>query len=114
GGDAGAAEKAEGALGARLWVVWVEGEGARQGRFVNDSYNDRPSSSLHADEVALRISELEADLRIRDARLKRLAESEREEAAHYAQQSAAELATPISGNLREMLTPPGENVRAAR
>ena len=108
------AEQAETALRRRLLVVLVELEAARQGKFVNDSYNDRPSSSLHADEVALRISELEADLRIRDDRLKRLAESEREEAARYAQQSAAELAAPISGNLWEMLTTPGEDVRAGR
>jgi len=108
------AEQAETALRRRLLVVLVELEAARQGKFVSDSYNDRPSSSLHADEVALRISELEADLRIRDDRLKRLAESEREEAARYAQQSAAELAAPISGNLWEMLTTPGEDVRAGR
>ncbi|HUI95404.1 MAG TPA: HlyD family efflux transporter periplasmic adaptor subunit [Xanthobacteraceae bacterium] len=108
------AAQAETTLRRRLTAVQIELEAARQGKFVGDSYNDRPSSSAHADEVALRIAELEADLRIRDERLARLAASEREEAARYAQASAAALAAPVSGNLWEMLTTPGEDVRAGR
>src|SRR5262249_48820476 len=59
--DGRVAEQAEKAMQRRLFAVEVELEAARQGKYVGDSYNDRPSSSLHADEVALRISELEAD-----------------------------------------------------
>ncbi len=112
--DQRVAEQAETTLQRRLLAVQVELEAARQGKFVGDSYNDRPSSMLHADEVALRIGELEADLRIRDERLVRLAASEREETARYAQLSEAELAAPVSGNLWEIMTTPGEDVRAGR
>jgi len=112
--DQRVAAQAETTLRRRMLAVQIELEAARQGKFVGDSYNDRPSSAAHADDVALRISELEADLRIRDDRLARLAVSVREEAARYAQQSAAELATPVSGNLWELMTTPGEDVRAGR
>ena len=89
-------------------------EAARQGKYVGDSYNDRPSSSLHADEIALRIAESEADLRIRDERLDRLRSSMNEEAARFAVQQSAELAIPVSGQVWEVMTAPGEEVRAGR
>jgi multidrug resistance efflux pump len=112
--DQRVAEQGETTLRRRLTATQIELEAARKGKFVGDSYNDRPTSSAQADEVALRISELEADLRIRDERLVRLAASEREEAARYAQQASAALVAPVAGNLWEMMTTPGEDVRAGR
>jgi len=112
--DLALAAEGETSLQRRLAGAQVELEAARQGKYVGDSYNDRPSSSQHADEIALRIAESEADLSIRDERLDRLKSNMREEAVRYADQQSAELAIPVSGQVWEVMTAPGEEVRAGR
>ena len=112
--DLALAAEGETSLRRRLAGAEVELEAARQGKYVGDSYNDRPSSSQHADDIALRIAESEADLSIRDERLDRLKSNMREEAVRYADQQSAELAIPVSGQVWEVMTAPGEEVRAGR
>jgi multidrug resistance efflux pump len=105
------AEQTETALRRRLAGAQVELEAARQGMFVGDSYNDRPSSSQHADEVVLRIGELQAELRTRDERLAHLRTELGAEVERYSDQSIVELTAPVSGSVWEKLTAPGEEVR---
>jgi multidrug resistance efflux pump len=109
--DDAIAEQAEITLRRRLGGVKVELDAARQGMFVGDSYNDRPSSSQHADEVVLRIGELQAELRVRDERLAHLRTELTAEAERYAEQSTAELTAPVSGSVWELMAAPGEEVR---
>jgi multidrug resistance efflux pump len=109
--DAAVAEQAEAALRRRLAGVKVELDGARQGLFVGDSYNDRPSSFQHADEVVLRIGELQAELRVRNERLTHLRTELAAETERYADQSTVELTAPVSGSVWELLAAPGEEVR---
>lgn len=109
--DDAVAEQAETTLRSRLAGVKVELDAARQGMFVGDSYNDRPSSSQHADEVMLQIGELQADLRAHDERLDHLRTELSAEAERYADQSAVELSAPVAGSVWEQLAAPGEEVR---
>jgi multidrug resistance efflux pump len=109
--DDAVAQQAEAALRRRLASVKIELEAARQGTFVGDSYNDRPSSSQHADEVVLRIGELQAELRAREERLAHLRGELTAEIERFADQSAVELTAPVSGSVWETLAAPGEEVR---
>ena len=109
--DDAVAQQAEATLRRRLAGVKVELEGARQGMFVGDSYNDRPSSFQHADEVVLRIGELQAELRVRNERLAHLRAELAAETERYADQSVVELTAPVSGSVWELLAAPGEEVR---
>jgi multidrug resistance efflux pump len=105
------AEQAEAALRRRLAGVKIELDAARQGKFVGDSYNDRPSSFQHSDEVVLRIGELQAQLRVRNERLAHLRDELTAETERYADQSVVELTAPVSGSVWELLAAPGEEVR---
>jgi hypothetical protein len=55
--DDAVAEQAEAALRRRLAGVKVELDAERQGLLIGESYNDRPSSFRHSDEVVLRIGD---------------------------------------------------------
>ena len=109
--DEAVAEQAEAALRRRLAGVQIELDAARQGTFVGDSYNDRPSSFQHSDEVVLRIGELQAQMRVRDERLVHLRDELTAETERYADQSVVELTAPVSGSMWELLAAPGEEVR---
>jgi biotin carboxyl carrier protein len=109
--DDAVAEQAEAALRRRLAGVKVELDAARQGLFIGDSYNDRPSSFQHSDEVVLRIGELQAELRMRNERVAHLRAELTAETARYADQSVVELTAPVSGSVWELLAAPGEEVR---
>jgi biotin carboxyl carrier protein len=112
--DDAVAEQAEAALRRRLAGVKVELDAARQGMFVGDSYNDRPSSFQHSDEVTLRIGELQAELRMRNERLAHLRTELTAETARYADQSVVELTAPVSGSVWELLAASGEEVRGGQ
>jgi multidrug resistance efflux pump len=112
--DDAVAEQAEAALRRRLAGVKVELDAARQGLFIGDSYNDRPSSFQHSDEVVLRIGELQAELRVRNERLAHLRAELTAETARYADQSVVELTAPVSGSVWELLAAPGEEVRGGQ
>lgn len=109
--DEAVAAEAESALSHRLAATEVELDAARRGSYVGDSYNDRPSSVQQADELTIRTTELEADLRARDARLGQLKTDLDAESARYAELSEAELIAPVRGDVWEVLVSAGEEVR---
>jgi multidrug resistance efflux pump len=88
----------------------VERNAAYQGVFVGDSYNDRPDSAQRADEMRLRVGDLEAQLQARDAAIERLRAAVADEQARFKLRSDVEVALPVSGRIWEVLTAPGEHV----
>jgi multidrug resistance efflux pump len=109
--DAKVAGHTQKSLNHRLFATQVELEAARRGEYVGDSYNDRPSSLQHADELSVRIAEAEAELSSRDERLVRLRAALAVESARYSEMSNAVLPSPIDGQVWEVLVAPGEEVR---
>lgn len=109
--DARVADQTRKSLNHRLFATQIELEAARRGEYVGDSYNDRPSSLQHADELSVRIAETEAELSSRDERLVRLRGALSAEAAQHSQMSNAMLSSPIDGQVWEVLVSPGEEVR---
>ena len=109
--DAKVATHTQKSLNHRLFATEVELEAARRGEYVGDSYNDRPSSLQHADEISVRLAEAEAELSVRDERLTRLRATLEAETARYAEMSNAVLSSPIDGQVWEVLVAPGEEVR---
>jgi multidrug resistance efflux pump len=109
--DAKVAAHTQKSLNHRLFATEVELEAARRGEYVGDSYNDRPSSLQHADELSVRIAEAEAELSSRDERLAKLRAALDAEIARYSEMSNAVLSSPIDGQVWEVLVAPGEEVR---
>jgi multidrug resistance efflux pump len=109
--DAKVATQNQKSLNHRLFATMVELEAARRGEYVGDSYNDRPSSLQHADDLSVRIAEAEAELSSRDQRLIRLHAALDAEAARYAELSNAFLSSPIDAQVWEVMVSPGEEVR---
>src|SRR6202043_3816353 len=109
--DAKVASQNQKSLNHRLFASEVELEAARRGEYVGDSYNDRPSSLQHADELSVRIAEAEAELSSRDQRLTKLRADLDAEAVRYSQLSNAVLSSPIEAMVWEVLVSPGEEVR---
>src|SRR5262249_3563123 len=109
--DAKVAAQTQRSLNHRLFASVVELEAARRGEYVGDSYNDRPSSLQHADELSIRVAETEADLNSRDQQLARLHAAFNAEAARYSELSNAVLSSPTDAVVWEVLVSPGEEVR---
>jgi multidrug resistance efflux pump len=109
--DAKVASHNQKSLNHRLFATQVELEAARRGEYVGDSYNDRPSSLQHADELSVRIAETEAELSSRDERLIRLRTAFATETGRYSEMSNAVLSSPTDGQVWEVLVAPGEEVR---
>jgi multidrug resistance efflux pump len=109
--DAKVAAHTQKSLNHRLFASEVELEAARRGEYVGDSYNDRPSSLQHADELSVRIAEAEAELSFRDERLAKLRAALTTETTRYSEMSNAVLSSPIDGQVWEVLVAPGEEVR---
>jgi biotin carboxyl carrier protein len=109
--DAKVATQTQRSLNHRLFASVVELEAARRGEYVGDSYNDRPSSLQHADELSVRVAETEAELTSRDQRLATLRAALAAEASRYAELSNAILSAPTNGLVWEVLVAPGEEVR---
>lgn len=108
--DAKVATQNQKSLNHRLFASEVELEAARRGEYVGDSYNDRPSSLQHADEISVRMVEAEAELSSRDQRLARLRAAFDTESARYSELSNAVISSPIDGQVWEVLVSPGEVV----
>jgi hypothetical protein len=64
-----------------------------------------------SDELSVRITELEAELRSRDERLQRLEQELKLETTRYAELAEAEIVSPVTGSVWEMLVSPGEEIR---
>jgi multidrug resistance efflux pump len=109
--DARVAEQTKHSLDHRLFAGVVELEAARRGEYVGDSYNDRPSSLQHADELSIRIAETEADLQSREQHIASLRAALDAEASRYVELSNAELSSPANARVWEVLVSPGEEVR---
>jgi multidrug resistance efflux pump len=109
--DAKVAAETQKSLNHRLFASEVELEAARRGEYVGDSYNDRPSSVQHAEELSVRIAEAEAELSSRDQRLARLHVALDAEAVRYSELSNAVLSSPTEALVWEVLVSPGEEVR---
>jgi multidrug resistance efflux pump len=109
--DAKVATQNQKSLNHRLFASVIELEAARRGEYVGDSYNDRPSSLQHADDLSVRIAEAEAELSSRDQRLTRLHAALDAEAARYSELSNAVLSSPIDAQVWEVMASPGEEVR---
>ena len=108
--DADGAQARVSAARHRIVSTVVELESLRAGAYVGDSYNDRPSTAQAADEMAVRISELEAELKGRDARAKTLAAELADEEKRLALVSEFEMTAPVEGRVWETMTAPGEQV----
>src|ERR1700736_1454902 len=109
--DAKVAAQTQKSLNHRLFASVVELEAARRGEYVGDSYNDRPSSLQHADELSVRIAETEAQLGSLDQRLTRLHAALDAETSRYSEFSNAVLSSPTDARVWEILVSPGEEVR---
>ncbi|MBR1133967.1 HlyD family secretion protein [Bradyrhizobium iriomotense] len=103
-------------LGARkrLDAAKVELAAARSGSFLGDSYNDRPSSVQREEEMRQRAGDLEADLARIDTEIAWLGNEIIIEEVRFADLSEADITTPVSGRVWEMMTSPGEDVQAGQ
>jgi multidrug resistance efflux pump len=103
-------------LGARrrLDANQVELTAAREGSFLGDSYNDRPSSVQREEEMRQRADELTADLAHTDAEIAWLSGEISSEQVHYTSRSEAEIKLPVAGRIWEVMTAPGEDVSAGQ
>jgi multidrug resistance efflux pump len=108
--DAIVATETLAALGHRLTALKVELTALRSGVYVGDSYNDRPQSLQRADDIAVRLSELTADIGHRDARLTNLRAELTAETERFAERAGATLVAPVRGSIWEVMTAPGESV----
>ncbi len=98
----------------RLDAAKVELIAAQKGTYLGDSYNDRPSSVQREEEMRQRADDLKADLAHADAEIGWLASEIASEQLHYISRSEADIKAPIAGRIWEMMTSPGEDVRAGQ
>lgn len=82
----------------------------KDGVYVGDSYNDRPQSLQRADDIALRLNELNAEIAQRTTRRALVRDELSQEQARYAERSTAALVSPVRGSVWEIMTAPGETV----
>ncbi len=94
----------------RLNTLEVELSALNRGIFVGDSYNDRPQSLQRADDITLRLNEINADIALRETRLAGLRTELAAERERHGQRSSAALVAPTNGSIWEVMTAPGESV----
>ena len=109
--DAKVAVQTQRSLNHRLFAIEVELEAARRGEYVGDSYNDRPSSLQHADDLSIRVAETESELNAHDQRRAKLHAALDAEASRYSELSSVALSSPTEALVWEVLVSPGEDVR---
>ncbi|WP_370154705.1 HlyD family secretion protein [Bradyrhizobium ottawaense] len=98
----------------RLDAAKVELTAVRSGTYLGDSYNDRPSSAQREEEMRQRASDLRADLAHADAEIDSLTHEIAVEQLHYVNRAEADIKAPVAGRIWEMMTSPGEDVRAGQ
>ena len=98
----------------RLQADRIELDAARTGVLIGDGFNDRPTSAQRLDDVTQRVVDLSADLAVLDAELPRLEKAFDEEQARLHSNSEVSITLPIQGRIWEVLTSPGEQVRAGQ
>lgn len=98
----------------RLDATQVELTAVREGTFLGDSYNDRPSSVQREEEMRQRAEGLTADMAQADAEIGWLAGEIASEQLQYISRSEADIKVPVAGRIWEVMTAPGEDVRAGQ
>jgi multidrug resistance efflux pump len=98
----------------RLDAAKVELTAAQNGTYLGDSYNDRPSSVQREEEMRQRAGDLKADLAHADAEIAWLAHEIASEQEHYVNRAEADIKAPVTGRIWEIMTSPGEDVRAGQ
>jgi multidrug resistance efflux pump len=108
------AQRTELAARKRLDATLVELEAARDGTFLGDSYNDRPSSVQREEEMRQRADMLTADLALIDTEVGWLSSEIGAEEFRYNNLAEAVVKLPVTGRIWEIMTAPGEDVRAGQ
>jgi multidrug resistance efflux pump len=108
------AEQTEIGARRRLDASEVELTAAREGTFLGDSYNDRPSSVQREEEMRQRVDTLNADLASSRAEILWLRREVATQEARYGSLSEAAVLLPVTGRIWEVMTSPGEDVRAGQ
>jgi multidrug efflux pump subunit AcrA (membrane-fusion protein) len=108
------AQRTELAARQRLEATRVELEAAREGTYLGDSYNDRPSSVQREEEMRLRVETFSADLAQVDAEIGWLSGEIGAEEFRYNNQAEAIIKLPVTGRIWEIMTASGEDVRAGQ
>jgi len=108
------AQQNEHAARRRLDATQIELAGAREGTFLGDSYNDRPSSVQREEEMRQRIDTLRADLAQVESEIGWLSSEIGAEEFRFANQSEAQVKLPVTGRVWEIMTAAGEDVRAGQ
>ena len=108
------AQQNEHASRRRLDATEIELVAARQGMFLGDSYNDRPSSVQREEEMRQRADTLTADLAQVEAEIGWLSREIAAEEFRFGNQSEALVRLPVTGRIWEILTTSGEDVRAGQ
>jgi len=98
----------------RIANVTVELEALKAGTFVGDSYNDRPSTAQMADDLAVRINDLDAEIEALQSKENNLAADLTEEQKRFSYLSQFDLTVPVNGRVWEIMTAPGEQVAAGQ
>lgn len=108
------AQRTELAARKRLDATRVELEAASDGTFLGDSYNDRPSSVQREEEMRQRAETLTADLAQLDSEVGWLSSEIGAEEFRYHNLAEASVKLPVTGRIWEIMTAPGEDVRAGQ
>ena len=108
------AQRTELAARRRLDATRVELEAARDGTYLGDSYNDRPSSVQREEEMRQRVDTLTADLAQIDSEAGWLSSEIGAEEFRYRNLAEAVIKLPVTGRIWEIMTAPGEDVRAGQ
>lgn len=98
----------------RLDATRIELEAAREGTYLGDSYNDRPSSVQREEEMRQRVDTLNADLAQIDAEIGGLSSEIGSEEYRYNNLAEAIVKLPVTGRIWEIMTAAGEDVRAGQ
>lgn len=88
----------------------VELDAIRQGLFVGDSYNDQPRSMQRLDEIRIEMTRLTAERASQQARIATLERALAAKREEFALLNSASIASPIDGQIWEVLTASGEQV----
>jgi multidrug resistance efflux pump len=112
--DQSIAQQTEIGARRRLDAANVELTAAKNGTYIGDSYNDRPSSVQREEEMRQRVGDINADLAHADTEIDWLSHEIAAEQLHYIARSEADITAPVSGRIWEMMTSTGEDVRAGQ
>ncbi len=108
------AEQTEISTERALDATNAELNSARDGTFLGDGANDRPSSAQRSDELRQRLNELTADLAAADAEIALVERDVVDETARYRSFADVAMSLPVAGRIWEVMTAPGEHVRAGQ